>query len=76
MIAGQLELQMVADVARLRTDIDQMRGIVSRGAASMQKALDDVRNTLGGLFGGFSAAAFGAWIKGAIDFADELNDLN
>jgi hypothetical protein len=76
MIVGQLELQMMADVARIKRDIDQMNSVVSRGAKQMQSALDDVRSTMQGLFSGISVAAFGAWIKGAIDFQDQLNDLN
>lgn len=75
-LAGQLELQLVADVARLRADMDRMQGVVSRGAAHMQKALDDVRGALSGLFGGASAAGFAMWIKSAVDFQDQLNDLN
>lgn len=75
-LAGSLELQLLADVARLRHDMNEMNNIVGRGARSMQKALDDVRSTMQGLFGGLSVGAFGAWIKGAIDFQDQLNDLN
>lgn len=76
MLAGQLELQLVADVARLRRDIDEMRGVVNRGAQAMQKSIDEVRGSLRGMFGGVSAAGFAMWVKSAIDFADELNDLN
>lgn len=76
MIAGTLELQLAADVARLASDMRKAEGVVKQHAVAMQRALDDVRNTLTGLFGGISATAFGAWVKGAIDFQDELNDLN
>lgn len=76
MIAGTLELQMAADVARIKSDMDKARNIVSAGAQKMQSALDDVRNTMTGLFGGISAAGFGMWIKSTIDFQDQLNDLN
>jgi hypothetical protein len=75
-LAGVLEIQMVADVARLRQDMERMNGIVSRSAKQMESALDNVRGTMMGLFSGASVAGFGMWIKGAIDFQDQLNDLN
>lgn len=75
-VAGVLELQLVADVARLRQDMDRMQGVVARGAKQMERALDSVRGHLEGLFTGASVVGFGMWIKSAIDFQDELNDLN
>lgn len=75
-VAGVLELQLIADVARLRQDVDRMNGIVTRGAKQMQEALDNVRNSIGGLFGGASVLGFANWIRSAIDFQDQLNDLS
>ncbi|HEY0823053.1 MAG TPA: hypothetical protein VGD76_04635, partial [Ramlibacter sp.] len=75
-LAGVLELQMVADVARLRQDMDRMQGVVSRAARQMESALDNVRGAMAGMFSGASVLGFGMWVKSAIDFSDQLNDLN
>ena len=66
----------MADVARLRADMDKALGIVQRTAKGFDNAAAQMRNALGGIGGGLSAAAFGTWIKSAIDFQDQLNDLN
>jgi hypothetical protein len=76
MLAGTLELQMMADVARIKSDMDRMNSVVARGAKKMEDAFEDLRRKVEGMFAGVGAAAFGMWIKSAIDFADELNDLN
>lgn len=74
--AGVLEIQLQADVARIRADMDKVQGIVSRSARQMERALDSVRAQMAGLFSGASVVGFGMWIKSAIDFQDELNDLS
>ena len=74
-VAGTLELQLLADVARLQKDMDRMQSIVSNGARQMQQALDLVGKAFGTVFAGVSAGAFAAWIKSAVDFADSLNDV-
>lgn len=76
MNAGTLEIQLAADVARLRQDMDKALGIVQRTAKGFDNAAAQMRDALGGIGGGLSAAAFGMWIKSAIDFQDQLNDLN
>ena len=76
MNAGTLEIQLAADVARLRADMNNALGIVQRTARGFDDAATQMRNALGGIGGGLSAAAFGTWIKSAIDFQDQLNDLN
>ena len=76
MNAGTLEIQLAADVARLRDDMNKALGLVQRTARGFDDAAAQMRNALGGIGGGLSAAAFGTWIKSAIDFQDQLNDLN
>lgn len=76
MLAGSLEIELFADVARLRADMNNALGIVQRTARGFDDAAAQMRNALGGIGGGLSAAAFGTWIKSAIDFQDQLNDLN
>jgi len=76
MLAGSLELELFANVARLRDDMNKALGLVQRTARGFDDAAAQMRNALGGIGGGLSAAAFGTWIKSAIDFQDQLNDLN
>jgi len=74
--AGSLEISLAADVARLREDMNKALGLVQRTARGFDDAAAQMRGALGGIGGGLSAAAFGTWIKSAIDFQDQLNDLN
>ena len=76
MLAGSLEIELLANVARLRDDMNKALGLVQRTARGFDDAAAQMRNALGGIGGGLSAAAFGTWIKSAIDFQDQLNDLN
>ncbi|MES2634000.1 MAG: hypothetical protein V4669_13585 [Pseudomonadota bacterium] len=75
-LAGTLEVQLMADVARIKADMEQAKGIVSSGARAMESAADSARRALGGIGAGLSVAAFAGWIKGAIDAADSMNDLS
>lgn len=65
---GALEIQMYADLARLRQDMDQAKGVVKGATDAMSSAFAALGVTL-------SAAAFGNWIKGAINAADEANKM-
>ena len=76
MNAGSLEISLAADIARLREDMNKALGLVQRTARGFDDAAAQMRDALGGIGGGLSAAAFGMWIKSAIDFQDQLNDLN
>ena len=76
MLAGSLEIELFANAARLRDDMNKALGLVQRTARGFDDAAAQMRNALGGIGGGLSAAAFGTWIKSAIDFQDQLNDLN
>jgi hypothetical protein len=73
--AGTLEIQLMADVARLRTDVAQGVGIVTRGADQMRQAAMVAQNALGTIGMGLSAAGFAAFVKTAIDTLDALDDL-
>lgn len=74
-VLGAIEIQMLADLARLRQDMAQAKGIVGEAAASMQSAFSTAGKALGLLGVGLSGAAFTGWIKGAIDAADEANKM-
>lgn len=52
-LAGSLEIQLAADVARLSKDMGEARRIVSGGAQAMQRAADMVK----GAFAGIGVAA-------------------
>lgn len=76
MIAGTVEIQMLADVARLRDDVSTGVGLVERGAQKMQEVAGLAGKALGLIGVSLTGAAFGAWIKGAIDSADAASKLS
>lgn len=75
MIAGTLEIQMLANMARLQADMDSAKRSVSSAMDSIEKSVGAAKNALGALGIGLSAGAFVAFVNGAIDAADHLNDL-
>jgi hypothetical protein len=76
MIAGQLEIELFANVARIKADMERAVGVVTTGAGQMQRAAEMVRTSFGGLFAGMSVGAIAAWVKNAADAADVLNDVS
>lgn len=76
MIAGTLEVQMVANLARLSQDMAQAKGIIGNAAASMESALKLASGALKTLAAGFTLHMFVEFVRGAIDAADHLNDLS
>lgn len=74
-LLGALEIQMYADLARLRQDMNQAKGVVNDAAKSIQGTINTVGSAFQALGVGLSGAAFTAWIKGAIDAADEASKL-
>ncbi len=72
---GSIEIQMLADLARLRQDMNDAKGIVGKATADMSKMAGTLKTALGALGVGLSAAAFAGWIKGAINAADEASKL-
>ncbi|ATQ74859.1 hypothetical protein CR152_10235 [Massilia violaceinigra] len=76
MLAGQLEIQLMADVARIRTDMDQARRVVEDNTTRMAKAADMAKTALGAIAGALSVAAFAGMIKGSLDAIDSLTDLS
>lgn len=75
-IAGSIELQFLADLARLRQDMDQAKGLVGNAAKEMKRAADSVKGALGALGVGLSVAAFAGWIKSAIDAGDATKEFS
>jgi len=68
MIAGQLEIQLLANMARLQTDMDKAKRTVSGAVDTMNRALGTI-----GI--GVSVAGLAGMVKGVIDAGDKLNDL-
>lgn len=68
MIAGQLEIQLLANMARLQTDLDKAKRTVSGAVDTMNRALGTI-----GI--GVSVAGLASMVKGVIDAGDKLNDL-
>lgn len=68
MIAGTLEIQLLANMARLQTDMDKAKRTVSSAVDAMNRAL--------GVIGvGVSLAGIASMIKSVVDVGDKLNDL-
>ena len=72
---GAIEIQMMADLARLRQDMDQAKGIVGTGASQMQAAANGVKAAFAALGLGLSVAGIAAFVKQGIDAADAANEV-
>jgi len=72
---GTLEIQLMADVARLRQDVQQGVNVVNKGAEQMRQAAQAAQTALGAIGAGLSVAGFTAFIKAAIDTLDSLDDM-
>ena len=76
MKVGSLLIDMAADVARLRADMNTAQGVVSSAVNKMQSAVDGLKKGIAGLAAGLTVGAFSAAIKNAIDAADEMRKLS
>lgn len=74
-VAGVLEVQMLANLARLSKDMNQAKGMVTSATKHIEGAISGANRILGTLGVGLSIGAFAAFIKRTIDSADALNDL-
>jgi len=68
MIAGQLEIQLMANMARLVSDMDNAKRTVG-------STVDTMNKVLGTIGVGVSFAGIAAMVKGVADVGDKLNDL-
>ena len=62
-VLGSIEIQMLADLARLKSDMDQAKRVVG-------DATDRINSVLGTIGVGLSVAAFATFVKSAIDAGD------
>ncbi|MFA7278907.1 MAG: phage tail tape measure C-terminal domain-containing protein [Sterolibacterium sp.] len=75
-IAGQLEILMRADIARISKDMADAKSIVGSTMGSIEKSVAQAKSALGLLGFGLGVGYFASLIKGAVDLADSLNKLS
>lgn len=75
MIAGQLEVQMYANLVRLQNDMNEAKRMVGGTMDNISSAVGAAKYALGALGIGLSVNYFVNMIQGSIDAADHLNDL-
>lgn len=75
MSIGPIEIQMYADVARLRADMEQSRKLVGDAMGGIQRAVDLARVAFVALAGAASVNALRGMVGSAIEGAAALKDL-
>jgi hypothetical protein len=75
MIAGQIELQIVANLARLQQDMDKANRTVSGAMGSINKAVSGAQKLLLGLGVGVSFGALIGQVNKAVDTLAKLDDM-
>lgn len=76
MIAGTLEIQLLANMARLQKDMDEAKRAVGGAMASIEKSINVAKAAFAALAGVVSVGMFASFIRSAADAADEMNDLS
>lgn len=76
MIAGTLEIQLMANIARLASDMQKAQQTVDNTMSGIQSAVGFAQKALGALGIGLSINYFKNFVAGAIDAQDRLQDLS
>ena len=76
MIAGQLELVMMANMARLADDMGKAKAMVGSSMKSIEGAVGSAKSVLASLGIGLGIGYFVTLVKGSIDAMDHLRDLS
>lgn len=76
MIAGTLEVQLLANIARLQQDMQQAQRVVGSAMSSISTAVGQAKAAFLSLGATVGVGVFTEIIKGAIDAADHMNDLS
>jgi hypothetical protein len=76
MIAGTLEIQMAANLARLADDMAKSKAIVTGTMQGIEKSVALAKTALGALGIGLGVGYFVSLVKGSIDAMDRLHDLS
>ncbi len=72
---GALEIELLANIARLQRDMDMAKRSVGDAMSSIDNFVSKAQRTLGAFGIGIGAISFGSLIKGAVDAADKINDV-
>lgn len=76
MIAGTLEIQMMADLARLADDMAKAKSLVGGAMSDIEKSVGSAKKLLASLGIGLSVGFFANLIVGSIKAMDHLGDLS
>ena len=76
MKVGSLEIDILANLVKLRSDMERAENIIGTSAARINKIIDRTASAMGAMAAGLSVGIFASWVKGAIDAADSLNKLS
>jgi hypothetical protein len=68
---GKLEIQLLADIARLRTDMGNAQKVVGDSMRGIEGAIGTAKKAFAALGAVVGVASFGSWLKSAIDAGDE-----
>jgi len=75
-VAGQLEIQLLANIARLSKDMNDAKKVVSSTMGNIDRVVGATTKILGAFGIGLSVNYFGKMIKGAIDAQDNLAKMS
>lgn len=75
MIAGTLEVQMLANLARLANDMNDAKRMVGGAMSDIEKSVAQAKSVLASLGIGLGVGYFVHLIKGSIDAMDQLQEL-
>ena len=76
MNAGRLEIELLANMARLQTDMADAKRAVGGAMAGIESSVATAKSALVGLGVVGAVVTFAGTIKGAIDAADQINKLS
>jgi hypothetical protein len=75
MIAGRLEIQLTADVARLAKDMNDAKRVVGGAMQDIERYADIAKNALAGLGLGLSAGAMFLFVKHTVDAISAMKEF-
>jgi hypothetical protein len=75
MNAGTLEIELLANVARIHSDMQKAQKSVGSAMQGIEKSIEVAKRAFVGLAAGLSVRAFSGWINSAIAAADEAVKL-
>jgi tape measure domain-containing protein len=74
MIAGSIEIQMMANMARLQRDMDQARQTVGGAMMHIEQTVNRAKVAIGGLLGMLGARQFAGMVDGYINLVGQLKN--